>query len=176
MTQASDQQVAQAQKTLARLRKEIARFHRLRRQNNEVIAGLRPGIITPDQAQMIAVNQRDPGMEQRAVDSLRTVIKTIAGHEPTAEEMAALIPEGAEDSLGWFPVAAAVAIGLASAGGAAISYFRYLSDREETIQEQTRGPVISALDRLASNTWALVGLAAIGTGLFVYWDVKKGRR
>lgn len=160
-----------AQRTLKRLRREIAKFHRLRHENNEVAAGMRAAIVTPQTAQAVLADRRDPQMEARAVAELRKVIAIVRGREPTQDDMAELLPPGLEMGLGIWPQLALV--GIAAAGGSAISYFVYLNAQEERIAEETRGPVASTLRAVSENVWAVVGLGGIAVVGLLYWDMRS---
>lgn len=165
------QEVATAQRTLKRLRTEIARFHKLRHENNEVAAGMRAALVTPQQAQALLSQRRDADMEQRAVAELRKVIAIVRGREPTQQDMAELLPGGLEMGLGIWPYVALA--GIVAAGGSAISYFSYLNTQEERIAEETRGPVASTLRAISENTWAVVGLGGLALLGLLYWDTRS---
>jgi hypothetical protein len=170
---ATPQQIAAAQQVLRKVRKEIAKFHEIRRRNNEVAAGLRQGSVPPDQARQIILQGRDPSKERQAVEQLRQLITIIHGRPPTKEEMQIGIPEGFEAGMGAIQIPAVVAIGLASAGAGVFSVFSYLRAREETIQHQTATPMERMMNAAANNIWAIAAAGAVGLGAVMYFKGKE---
>jgi hypothetical protein len=170
---ASPQQLAAAQQVLRKVRKEIAKFHEIRRRNNEVAAGLRMGSVPPDQARQIIVQGRDAEKERQAVEQLRQLITIIHGRPPTKEEMQVGIPDGFETGLGVIQIPAVVAVGLASAGAGVFSVFSYLRAREETIQHQTATPMERLMNAAANNVWAIAAAGAVGLGAVMYFKGKE---
>lgn len=170
---ASPAEVAAAQRLLKKVRKQIARFHNVRRRNNEVAAGLRQGAVVPDQARQIIALNRDPDKEREAVEKLRQLIGIALGREPSSEEMRQGLPEGFEASLGMGLWPQVVAIGVASSAVGVYSVFNYLTMREETIQLQTATPTERLLNSAANNVWALAAAGAVGIGALMYYRGKK---
>jgi hypothetical protein len=170
---ASPQQIAAAQQVLRKVRKEIAKFHEIRRRNNEVAAGLRQGSVPPDQARQLILQGRDPEKEREAVEQLRQLITIIHGRPPTKEEMQVGIPDGFENGMGIIQVPAVVAIGLASAGAGVYSVFSYLRAREETIQHQTATPMERLMNAASRNIWAIAAAGAVGVGALMYFKGKE---
>jgi hypothetical protein len=158
---------------LRKVRKEIAKFHDIRRRNNEVAAGLRMGSVPPDQARQIIVQGRDAEKERQAVEQLRQLITIIHGRSPTKEEMQIGIPDGFEAGLGAIQIPAVVAVGLASAGAGVFSVFSYLRAREETIQHQTATPMERLMNAAANNVWAIAAAGAVGLGAVMYFKGKE---
>jgi hypothetical protein len=169
---ASPAEVAAAQRVLKKVRKQIARFHNVRRRNNEVAAGLRQGAVMPDQARQIIAMNRDPDKEREAVDKLRQLIGIVLGREPTAEEMRQGVPEGFEASLGMGLWPQVVAVGVASTAAGVYSVFNYLTTREETIQLQTATPTERLMNAAANNVWAIAAVGAVGLGALMYYRGK----
>ena len=172
--------VVKAQRAVQQLREEVARFQRLRTANNEIISGMRAGVVPPQQASVIASAYRDPNMEAQAVEHLRTLIGLLrgAGEAPIQVDLANPLPVGIEGGLGVFPVAAAVAATAASVAVAAFSGFRYMTTREERLLEETRGPLASMVHGLSENVWALAALGGVLFAGLVYADrrwLKGGR-
>jgi len=170
---ATPQQVADMQETIRQVRTTIARFHDLRRKNNERAAGLRAAKLIPQQVQQVLTTNRKPRDEQVAVEQLRQFLRILRGQEPTPQDMRNGIPEGMEDQLGLIQIPAAIAISIASVGAGVVSVFTYLSDVEETNQRQTATPIELVLQALSDNIWAVAAAGAIGLGGYVYYKSKK---
>lgn len=170
---ASPQQIAAAQQVLKKVRKEIAKFHDIRRRNNEVAAGLRPGSVSPQEAREIIRINRDPAREREAVDRLRQLIGIVLGRDPTSEEMREGLPEGFEASLGMGVWPQVIAVGVAATATGVYSVFNYLSSREETIQLQTATPTERLLNAAANNIWAIAAAGAVGVGALMYFKGKE---
>jgi hypothetical protein len=167
MATASSAEVANAKKVLKQVRKEIAAFHNLRRRNNEVAAGLRPGMMPPLQARQVMAQLRDAEKEQQAVAQLRQLIGILAGREPTRQEVQMGIPAGIENSLGAWPVI--VVAGVAATGASVYSIFSYLRAREENIFQQTANPTERMVRRVTDNIWSITALGAVGALGYMYW-------
>lgn len=170
---ATPQQIAATQQVLRKVRKEIAKFHEIRRRNNEVAAGLRRGSVPPDQARQIIMQGRDAEKEREAVEQLRQLITIIHGRPPTKEEMQVGIPDGFEAGMGLIQIPAVVAIGLASAGAGVYSVFSYLRAREETIQHQTATPMERLMNAASRNIWAIAAAGTVGVGAVMYFKGKE---
>lgn len=160
--------VAQAQRAVDALRKQIAKFQRIRTKNNEVITGMAKGAMAQEQAKQVALRWRDPAMEAHAVECLRKTLELLKPDAP-AVDAANPLPAGVEASLGWLPWVAGGVIALA---GAAYSAFQYATAREERVLEETRGPVASFAHQLSENTWALAALGLVVIGGVIYWDTR----
>jgi len=162
--------VAQAQRAVDALRKQIAKFQRIRTKNNEVITGMAKGAVAQDRAKQIALAWRDPAMEAHAVECLRRTLELLKPDvaQPVVDVTNPL-PQGVEASLGWLPWVAGGVIALA---GAAYAAFSYATVREERVLEETRGPVASFAHQLSENTWALAALGLVVIGGVIYWDTR----
>jgi hypothetical protein len=173
MVMASPEQEREMRDTIARVRAVIARFHKLRRKNNERAAGMRAAMMTPQQVQMVLRSNRDPQMEQRAVEQLRQFLSVLRGHEPSRQEMQAGIPEGLEEQLPMGGVPFAVAAVAISLGAGVFSVFDYLTTIEEGNQQQTATPLERGLQALSDNIWGVAAVGAVGLGGLVYYRTTK---
>lgn len=170
---ATPEQIAQARASIKQVRDIVARFHKLRRKNNERAAGLRPAMLFPQQIQEVLRTNRNPQAEKQAVESLREYLRVLRGHEPTQQDMQEGIPNGAEDQLGAVMIPAAIAVGLASVGASVYSVFGYLTEIEETIQLQHATPLDRLLQATSDNIWAVAAVGAVGLGAAYYYKSSK---
>jgi hypothetical protein len=174
---ASPAQVVEMRAMIKKVRDVIARFHRIRRQNNERAAGLRASMIHPQQVQAMLRSTRNADTEAQAVEALKQFITLLGGREPTKEEMQQGIPEGYEDRLdatgmGFGIPLAIVAVALA-AGGGVYSYFNYLTTVEEGNQQRTATPLERVLQALSDNVWGVAAVGAIVLGGAIYIQSSK---
>jgi hypothetical protein len=165
---ATPAQVAEMRAMVKKVRDVIARFHRIRRQNNERAAGLRASMVHPQQVQALLKSTRNPETEAQAVESLRQFITLLNGSEPTREEMQQGIPEGYEDRLAMTGIPFAIAAVALSAAGGVYSYFNYLTTVEEGNQQRTATPLERALQALSDNIWGVAAVGAIVLGGAIY--------
>lgn len=165
--------IGQARSTLQAVRTEIAKFQRLRTANNEVISGLRQGLVPQEQAAQLASSYRDAGMEQQAVAQLGELIRVLRSGQDGAVDLSDPLPPALEDNLGALPLAIPIVIAL---GAGVYSGFSFLRAREERLLAETRGPVAEMIASLTSNTWALALVGALGLGGFIWWDLRRGGR
>jgi hypothetical protein len=170
---ATPEQVAQAKASIRQVRDIVARFHKIRRKNNERAAGLRPAMMFPQQVQEVLRTNRNPQAEQQAVEALRGFLRILRGHEPTRQDMQEGIPSGAEDQLGMVMIPAAIAVGLASAGASVYSVFNYLTTIEERMQQQEATPLDRLLQGMSDNIWGVAAVGAVGLGAAYYYKSTK---
>jgi len=170
---ATPEQVAQAKASIRQVRDIVARFHKIRRKNNERAAGLRPAMMFPQQVQAVLQTNRNPQAEQQAVEKLREFLRILRGHEPTRSDMQEGIPDGIEDQLGAIMIPAAIAVGLASAGVSVYSVFNLLTEIEHTTQMQTATPLDRLLQATSDNIWAVAAVGAVGLGAAYYYKSTK---
>jgi hypothetical protein len=173
MNAAPPAEVANAQRILKQVRREIAAFHNLRRRNNEVAAGLRIGMVPPEHARQLMAQMRDAQKEQEAVAKLRELIGILAGREPTRQEVQMGLPPGIENGLGAWP--AVVVTGVAATGASVYSIFSYLRAREENIFQQTANPTERVMRRVTDNIWSITALGAVGVLGYMYWKEKSDK-
>ena len=169
---ATPAQVAEMRTMIKKVRDVIARFHRIRRQNNERAAGLRASMVHPQQVQEMLKSTRNSDNEAQAVEALRQFITVLGGREPTREEMQQGIPEGYEDRLATTGMGvgiplAIVAVAIA-AGGSVYSYFNYMTTVEEGNQQRTATPLERGLQALSDNIWGVAAVGAIVLGGAIY--------
>jgi hypothetical protein len=166
---ATSGEIADTKEMLVKVRKVIAKFHKVRRQNNERASGLRPAMFPAEQVQQIIQMQRDPQMEARAVAALRELISIVRGHEPNDHEIKIGLPEGFEQNFGMGVWPAVIAVALLSSGASVYSYFSYLTATEETIQMQSATPFERLTNAIGSNLWAIAALGgAVAVGYYIY--------
>ena len=171
---ASPEQVREMKETIKRVRETIAKFHTLRRKNNERAAGLRPAMVPPQQVQQVLRQNRNPQAESRAVEQLRQFLTVLRGHEPSQQEMQEGIPEGFEEtmsSMGFIPIP--LALVLTSVGASVVTGFMYLIEVEQTNQQMTATPVERLLSAVSDNIWAVAAVGAVGVGGFYYWNSRR---
>jgi hypothetical protein len=166
---ATPTEIADAKIMLEKVRSTVEQFHDIRRKNNERVAGLRPSVMPLEQLRQFVNQQRDPQMEERAVEALRQLISVIHGREPTRQEVQEGVPAGFEDSLGLGGWPAIVAVTMASTGAVVYSYFSYLKATEETIQLQSATPFERVLNAISNNIWGIAAVAGAGVaGYYMY--------
>lgn len=170
---ATPAQVAEMRAMVKKVRDIIARFHKIRRQNNERAAGLRASMVHPQQVQEMLRSTRNSDTEAQAVESLRQFITLLGGREPTREEMQQGIPEGYEDRLAMTGIPFAVAAVAIAAGGSVYSYFKYLNTVEEGNQQRTATPLERLLQALSDNIWGVAAVGAIVLGGAIYVQSAK---
>ena len=166
-------QVAEMRAMIKKVRDAIARFHTIRRHNNERSAGLRASMVHPAQVQQMLRSTRNSQVEAQAVESLRQFITLLNGREPTQQEMQQGIPEGYEDRLGFVAVPIAVAAVALSLGGSVVSYFYYLTTIEEGNQQRTATPLERLLQTLSDNVWGVAAVGAIALGGAIYIQTSR---
>lgn len=166
-------QVAEAKATIKKVRDAIARFHTIRRHNNERAAGLRASMVHPAQVQQMLRASRNAQVEAQAVEALRQFITLLNGQEPTQQQMQAGIPEGVEEKLGFVGVPFAVAAVAVALGGGVYSYFNYLTTIEEGNQQRTATPLERALQALSDNVWGVAAVGAIILGGAIYIQTSR---
>jgi hypothetical protein len=165
---ASPAQIAEMRSTIKKVRDVIARFHKIRRQNNERAAGLRSSMVHPQQVQAMLRSSRNPETEAQAVEALRQFITVLGGREPTRDEMQQGIPEGYEDRIAMSGIPFAIAMVAVAAGGSVYSYFNYLTTVEEGNQQQTATPLERGLQALSDNIWGVAAVGAVVLGGAIY--------
>lgn len=170
---ATPEQIAQAKASIKQVRDVVARFHKIRRKNNERAAGLRPAMMFPQQVQDALRANRNPQAEQQAVEQLREFLRVLRGHEPTRQDMQEGIPGGIEDQLGVIMIPAAVIVTMASLGTGVYSVFGYLTSIEETTQQQTATPIERVLQAASDNIWGIAAVGAVGLGAAYYYKSTK---
>lgn len=170
---ATPAQVAEMRTMVKNVRDIIARFHRIRRQNNERAAGLRASMVHPQQVQELLRSTRNSDTEAQAVEALRQFITLLGGREPTREEMQQGIPEGYEDRLAMTGIPFAIAAVAIAAGGSVYSYFKYLNTVEEGNQQRTATPLERLLQALSDNIWGVAAVGAIVLGGAIYVQSTK---
>jgi len=170
---ATPAQIAEARATIKKVRDAIARFHLIRRHNNERAAGLRASMVHPAEVQQMLRSTRNTQVEAQAVEALRQFITLLNGRPPTQQEMQQGIPEGYEDRLavGWVPVL--VGAGLIAAGAGVYSYFNYLTTIEEGNQQRTATPLERVLQALSDNVWGVAAVGAIVLGGAIYVQTSR---
>lgn len=165
---ATSAQIAEMRSTIKKVRDVIARFHKIRRHNNERAAGLRSSMVHPQQVQAMLRSSRNPEVEAQAVESLRQFITVLGGREPTRDEMQQGIPEGYEDRVAMSGIPFAIAMVAVAAGGSVYSYFNYLTTVEEGNQQQTATPLERGLQALSDNIWGVAAVGAVVLGGAIY--------
>lgn len=170
---ATPTQVAEMRAMVKKVRDIIARFHKIRRQNNERAAGLRASMVHPQQVQAMLRSTRNSDTEAQAVESLRQFITLLGGREPTREEMQQGIPEDYEDRLAMTGIPFAIAAVAIAAGGSVYSYFKYLNTVEEGNQQRTATPLERLLQALSDNIWGVAAVGAIVLGGAIYVQSTK---
>jgi hypothetical protein len=165
---ASPAQIAEMRTTIKKVRDIIARFHKIRRQNNERAAGLRASMVHPQQVQAMLRSSRNPETEAQAVEALKQFITVLGGREPTRDEMQQGIPEGYEDRLAMSGIPFAIAMVALAVGGSVYSYFNYLTTVEVGNQQQTATPLERGLQALSDNIWGVAAVGAIALGGAIY--------
>lgn len=170
---ATPEQIAQAKASIKQVRDVVARFHKIRRKNNERAAGLRPAMMFPQQVQEVLRASRNSQAEQQAVEKLREFLRVLRGHEPTRQDMQEGIPNGIEDQLGAVIIPASIAVSLAGLGVGVYSVFGYLTAIEETTQQQTATPLERLLQAASDNVWGIAAVGAVGLGAAYYYKGTK---
>lgn len=170
---ATPEQIAQAKATIKQVRKAVARFHKIRRENNERAAGLRPAMVFPQQVQDALRATRNPDAERDAVEKLREFLRVLRGHEPTRQDMQEGIPNGIEDQLGMVVIPAAIAVSLAGIGAGVYSIFGYLTQIEINNQAQQATPLQKLLNATSENVWGIAAVGAVGLGAAYYYKSTK---
>jgi len=165
---ASPAQIAEMRSTIKKVRDIIARFHKIRRHNNERAAGLRSSMVHPQQVQAMLRTSRNPETEAQAVEALRQFITVLGGREPTRDEMQQGIPEGYEDRLAMSGIPFAIAMVALATGGSVYSYFNYLTTVEVGNQQQTATPLERGLQALSDNIWGVAAVGAVVLGGAIY--------
>jgi len=168
---ATPEQIAQAKASIKQVRDVVARFHKIRRKNNESAAGLRPAMMFPQQVQELLRASRNPDAESQAVEKLREYLRVLRGHEPTRQDIQEGIPNGVEDQLGALP--AAIAVSLAGLGAGVYSVFSYLTTIEVGVQQQRATPVERLLQAASDNIWGIAAVGAVGLGATYYYKSTK---
>jgi hypothetical protein len=177
---ATDAEKADASARLEDLRKAIQNFHKVRLKTGEMLMGLRPMKYSQAEAAKIVRQLRDPNMEQRMVDELRTLNRLLLQREPTVEEMEAGLPP--QDQLGFalpaLPIAW-TALSLAAVGGGAwtlTSYFNAAAERERRLQRELNPQAAFWSDVADTVTRYGMPVAMVGGSIFgVWWLWKKGK-
>jgi len=165
---ATSSELSSAKRSMAKIRKEIAAFHDLRRKNNEIAAGLRVTPLGMEMARSVIRENRDLNLEQQAVSSLRQFLSIVHGREPNAQEMRTISPVMEERlSMGAWP--AVIAVGLATAGMSTYQIFSHLRDQEERIFLQTASPIERLMYLTQKNIKALAVLGTIGAGGYLWY-------
>lgn len=170
---ATPAQVAEARAMIKKVREAIARFHTIRRHNNERAAGLRASMVHPAQVQQMLKGSRNSQVEAQAVEALRRFITLLNGREPTQQEMQQGVPEGYEERLAVGFVPLVIGAGLIAAGAGVYSYFNYLTTIEEGNQQRTATPLERVLQALSDNVWGVAAVGAVAIGGAIYFQSSR---
>jgi len=158
---------------MAKIRKEIRKFHDLRRRNNEIAAGMRPATMMPDKAREIIRSYRDPAMDQQAVQQLKDYLTIVHGRTPSQQEMRNGGSEAIEERLAMGIWPAVVAVGIATAGLSVHEIFSHLRAQEERIFMETAPPLDRFLYGAQKNLKWIAVASVAGAGGYIYYKHSK---
>jgi hypothetical protein len=154
---ASDVDQVEARAAIARLRKSLDEFQRLRMVNQQAVRGADKSCrFSAEDMQLRLAAYRDPAMELRFRQELYDLQSNIYGREPTQEEMQAGPPP-----LGALPLLA-VAGTVASLAWGASSVTDYLAQRERFARGEVPGQSGGWLQTFGTVVKGTVLVATVG--------------